>query len=858
MHMLVLIAFVATAAAVGPGEYRFRENGWQSYTKTVETNAPLGWLALKRTGSPGPLRWLSSSSLLVKTGQGVALGDLVGGMAAQPPIALGSGWWRMETASPDEALVLAEWLSQNDAVFAVHPNMRRPVRLHGAYAPAPNDTYFSGAIHLENRSGNGARAGTDLNIREAWAVTKGVGVVVGVIDDGIELAHPDLTANTTGQPHYNFANGNANALPQTSSDNHGTAVSGLIAATAGNGIGVVGSAPAAKLTAMRIFSGGNFAVDDATMFDVFTYHNDTIWVQNHSWGFTGDEQLSASQIELDGMANAASSGRGGKGVILVRSAGNERELDGNSNNDGYQTVPHSISVGAVKQNGRFASYSSPGANLLVSAVSSDTDSPRLPTTDRLGSAGYNANEPGDGSSAYAVGSTGFTGTSAAAPQISGVMALMLSVNTNLAWRDVQQILALSSRHFDRTDPMLFTNGAGLFVSGNAGYGVPDAGYAVELAAAWSNRPAPTSVNLVSNFTQAIPDDGLRVVVPNAPSGAVSFGTAPGLGAQADGPTATVPLVFVGGAQTPLTTNLTGKAALIERGVNFFEEKIRFAADAGAAYAIIFNNVGTTERITMASTEYSRIPAVFMGRNDGLALQSLVTNAVLDARIAPHSASATFTVTNTLVCEHVQVRIQTSHFLRADLRIILHSPSGTVSVLQAKNSDTTAGPSDWTYLSTQHFFEPTKGDWTVSVIDEAPGNTGSILGTSLVLYGVPIVDSDGDGLGDAWETQWFGSLSQTGRNDPDGDGENNFIEQVRGTDPVKVNRPWKLDLSRWNATISRLSWPGNGLSNVLVDASGNLPGFVNLTNTPSRFPNNELFVPLTNNPGQIFRLSPTAP
>lgn len=857
MGTLLLAATLVTpfaSRAVSVGEHRFRENGWQSYSETEATNAPAGWLALAKTGSTNSLRWLCSSTLLLKTKDGISPSDLIGSTGFRQPESLPGGWWRVDTSSPREALVLAEWLSANGSVLAVHPNMRRPVHLHAAYASAPNDPFFTNAIHLENRNADGSHAGVDLNVREAWARTMGAGVIVGVVDDGMELGHPDLIANTAGQSHYNFVASNTNAFPQLSADNHGTAVSGLIAAVANNSQGVVGLAPEAKLTAMRIFSGGNFAVDDLTMFNVFTYRNGVVWVQNHSWGYTGNEQLAPAQIELDGMTNAVFGGRGGKGVVLVRSAGNEREFSGDSNNDGYQNVPHSISVAAVKQNGRFTTYSSPGANVLVSSVSGDDDSPKLPTTDRLGAAGYNSLNSPD----YGFGSTGFDGTSAAAPQISGLVALLLSANTNLTWRDVQQILVLSSRHYDLSDPSMVTNGAGLRVSPNAGYGVPDAGYAIELASGWSNRPPADSFVVVSNFTQSIPDDGMRVVVPNAPSGTLSMGMAPSLGTHADLPTATVPLVYVGSAQAPLTTNLTGKAALIERGVNFFEEKIRFAADAGALFAIVFNNVGTTERLTMASTEYLKIPAGFMGRNDGLTLVNLLTTNALVARIAPTNATVVFHVTDSLICEHVRVRLQTSHTRRGDLRITLRSPSGTLSVLQSRNEDGTAGPSDWTYLSSEHFFEPTKGDWTLTVTDEDPTATGSVLGATLTLDGVPIFDTDADGLDDDWEMEWFGNLSQTGRGDPDGDGENNLIEQVRGTDPTKVNRPWRLDLSKWTPTIGRLSWPGNGLSNVLVDASGNLPVFGNLTNLPSRFPNTELFVPLTNTPGQFFRLRPSTP
>jgi len=65
--------------------------------------------------------------------------------------------------------------------------------------------------------------------------------------------------------------------------------------------------------------------------------------------------------------------------------------------------------------------------------------------------------------------------------LPGLAALILSANTNLTYRDVQQILILSARHFDFADPDVATNGAGLKMSHNLGFGIPDAGVAVNLA-----------------------------------------------------------------------------------------------------------------------------------------------------------------------------------------------------------------------------------------------------------------------------------------------------------------------------------------------------------------------------------------
>ena len=79
---------------------------------------------------------------------------------------------------------------------------------------------------------------------------------------------------------------------------------------------------------------------------------------------------------------------------------------------------------------------------------------------------------------YRWGSLGFKHTSAAAPLVSGVAALVLSANPGLTARDVQQVLLLSAGHADLADPDLRTNAVGLAVSHNVGFGLVNAGEAV--------------------------------------------------------------------------------------------------------------------------------------------------------------------------------------------------------------------------------------------------------------------------------------------------------------------------------------------------------------------------------------------
>jgi subtilisin-like proprotein convertase family protein len=450
-------------------------------------------------------------------------------------------------------------------------------------------------------------------------------------------------------------------------------------------------------------------------------------------------------------------------------------------------------------------------------------------------------------------------------------ALMLSANNNLTYRDVQQILLLSARHFDLADWDLSTNGAGLRVSHNLGFGVPDAAMAVQLARRWSNRPPQTVVTVSSPDPASVPDDGLRLVVSGegVPPGLGAIRTATGLGPHADAPTVVVPLVDIGLATNASSIpDLTGKAALIQRGGATFAQKINLAAQAGCAFAVIYNFSSTTSTFgcpggeqlcTMGGTDFVPVPAVFIGYAEGLALAELFrTNAAARAQLRLQTTNYVVTVTNTLLCEHVGVRVKSDHPSRGDLRITLRSPQGTRSVLQRFNPDTSPGPIDWTYWSTHHFYESSVGPWTIEFSDEAPGATGTILSVDLILTGVEVIDTDGDGLDDTWEKKYFGALASGPREDPDGDGHNNAREQVVSTDPSQVDDPLRLDITSWNPTLARLSWPGRTNQLYEILAGTNVTSLTSITNVSGRFPETEWFSPYTNWPHQFFELRPVSP
>lgn len=780
----------------------------------------------------------------------------------RPDRSLGPGWKIFQATDPWSAAEIADRLGHLPGVSLASPVYRRTAALQGPFGPRPDDPYFAQQWHLENRDSVGQPLGPDTNPRGAWKVTRGEGVTVAICDNGFETSHPDLSEPATGQAHFDFTRNRAVAAVYGA---HATCVAGLAGAMGSNRVGITGLAPGAALLSAAIFDGSGGIASDERLFDAYRYRNETVAVQNHSWANSDLTLASPGPLERAGMSNAVTDGRAGKGVIVVRAAGNYREDRYNANYDGAANDPGAITVAAVRQDGRVASYSNPGACILVAAPSGDDNAPFLPTpnlftTDQVGSRGYNAGGAGDLPN-YAFGPSGFWGTSAATPQIAGIAALILSANPALTRRDVQQVFLHAARHHDLTDPAVHRNGAGYRVSENQGFGIPDAGQAVSLARAWSNRPPISTLRFPTNLLLQIPNDGLRVLVQGADGVARSIACAPAPGPHPDDPTPDLPLVFVGRATAPLTNSLAGKAALIERGDSFFRDKVRFAADAGAAFVVLYNHINGEEIFAPEGTDFVPIPAVLISENEGRALvRRLQSGENVSARLRLDSVQHRFVVQQTLVCEHVGLRVRASHDRRGDLRITLTSPAGTRSVLQSLNDDTEPGPDNWTYWSVHHFYEASAGTWTVSVSDEAASVRGALTELELILLGTPITDTDADGLDDDWERAAFGSLAAGPAEDPDADGSPNAREQVLQRDPTRADEPLRLDLASYDQRqLLRLSWPGTeGTTYGLFRGSSAGVGGVEVARVPGAYPETERIVPFDVSTNHFYWIGPLAP
>lgn len=858
-------------------EFRFADrigivSGWRGQRSLVDGVAGSSSGSVRIVSESGAREvWMTDRVAF----RGVDAGG-AGGRAAWSRLGLGLGlhWVRegaggiqiLRARDPWSAARAATVLAGSPGVDVAVPVMRRRLAMHGTYAPRPDDPFFVEQWHLENRDAAGRSLGPDLHVRPAWSLADGAGVTVAICDDGFETDHPDLKAALTG-PHYDFLTSRSNATVYGS---HATCVAGLVGARNGNGVGLSGVAPGARLASWTIFDAfGDIASDEALM-DMFQNEIQAVAVQNHSWGNASSEVSSPTALELAAISNAVVNGRSGLGVVMVRSGGNDRERSNDVNDDAYASDPRVIAVAAIRKDGGVASYGNPGACLLVGAPSGDEDDISLPTegvatTDRVGTRGYNRQTGANSFADYAVDVSAFSGTSASAPEISGVVALILSANPALSVRDVQQVLLHSARPpvAATPDPDLHRNAAGFLVSHNTGFGVPDAGRAVRLATTWTPRPPRVVESVVLKDPVEIPDAGLRLWVQplRSPEESIVCEGAPG--AHPDQPTGKWPIAHVGLANAPLDVNLTNRVALIRRGGNTFREKLTYAARAGARFAVFYNNTGGTTLDFPGYTDFVGIPAAFIPQNDGEALAERVdAGERIEAELRLETVSRTFEVSRSLVCEHVGLRVRSNHERRGDLRITLVSPGGTRSVLQHRNFDTEPGPVDWTYWSTQHFYESSVGVWRAEFSDQAGSVEGEILEAELEVWGVEIVDTDKDGLDDDWERRWFGNLDATTAADPDQDGSSNAREQALGTDPTQADEPFRIDVAQFDTGFSRLSWPATEGFRYTVrrrslgfpgSGSGSGSGEETETVIPGRFPELDWVVPSTSSPGVVYRV-----
>jgi subtilisin family serine protease len=338
------------------------------------------------------------------------------------------------------------------------------------YIPDDPDFPQLWGLHNTGQTVNGV-AGTadaDIDAPEAWDLTRGdPDVIIAVIDTGADLTHPDLAPNILprGAEDWNFAHPTATSPQDIHRDSHGTHVSGTIAAV-DNAQGVIGVAPGCRVMPLRVSSTWHGVLQTQAVADAINYvsqqaaaNPDRRYIINGSLG--GSDHAGIRNAILDAVNN---------NIVAVFVAGNENQ-DTDITPVYPGAYPEVICVAALDQNDQKATFtrgaSNFGTNVDVSA-------------------------PGGNIWSTTVGSYGFSsGTSMAAPHVSGVAALVWSVNRNLSNQQVRRVIENTCDDIDAANPG--------FV-GTLGRGRVNASRAVSLA--------PSQGPIADSLRHSLADDTL--------------------------------------------------------------------------------------------------------------------------------------------------------------------------------------------------------------------------------------------------------------------------------------------------------------------------------------------------------------
>jgi len=335
------------------------------------------------------------------------------GMGAQ---SLGNGLYRVTLPANVPVSQAVANLRSQSSIAVAQPDYQ----VHTA--ATPNDPSFGSLWGLDNTGQSGGTAGADIGAPVAWNTSTGTGhTIVAVIDTGVDYNHPDLAANMWRNTReipgngidddgngykddvfgYDFANNDSNPMDD---NGHGTHVSGTIGAIGDNGIGVAGVDWHVKIMALKFLdSSGSGYLSNAVRALNYAVANGAK-VINNSYAGGGYDAAMATAIN-----NARN-----HGVIIVAAAGND-----GTNNDTSPVYPASytadnvISVAATDRYDHLANFSNYGQSVDIAA-------PGVSIYSTLPNGRYGT----------------YSGTSMAAPHVTGSLALVWDAHPNWTYRQV--------------------------------------------------------------------------------------------------------------------------------------------------------------------------------------------------------------------------------------------------------------------------------------------------------------------------------------------------------------------------------------------------------------------------------------
>lgn len=432
--------------------------------------------------------WLYDPATQQSTGSAIALA-YTGDLTADPTTA--NGWRRQLIRVPPAfrksgVQVVFEFISDVSVTYeGLYIDDLRVVKSVDVDVEAiSNDPYSARQYELHN-VGQIAGLGNDdndLEVPEAWAeVSVSPGIVVAVIDDGVDLLHPDLNL-VTG---YDGDTGAVGGGHRDAAAMHGTACAGNVGAIGNNALGVAGTAPGVKI--MPIHNGGTEATL-ANAIDIAVAHG--AHVLSNSWGWVGAPNAAITSAFQDALA-------AGRTVVIAAGNGPDRapwtyETAFPCNLTSQYDV---ICVGASSPTDEHKNASSSdgihswGSSYVGAGPDVVAPGPWSYTTDRRGADGYNTDAAASG--IHSDFDYQFGGTSSATPKVAGIAALLLSKNPSLTPAQVKSILKTTAHDIDAPGS-----------DDRTGSGRVDALAAVRAAGGGGGNPVPTLATLVPSSAAA--------------------------------------------------------------------------------------------------------------------------------------------------------------------------------------------------------------------------------------------------------------------------------------------------------------------------------------------------------------------
>jgi subtilisin family serine protease len=333
---------------------------------------------------------------------------------------------------------VSDSLKQDPDVEYVEPNY-----LYYAF-DTPNDPSFNRLWGMNNTGQTGGTPDVDIDAPEAWTVTKGdTGIIVGVIDTGVDYKHPDLAANMWTNPGedawadpndpntgngidddnngyvddwrgWDFANNDNDPFDD---NGHGTHVSGTIGAAGNNGVGVVGVNWKVKIMPLKFLSGSGAGSLSAAIEAIAYANSFGVNLTNNSWGGGSRSQALEDAIASAHQANS----------LFVAAAGNNgTDNDATANYPSNYDVPNVLAVAAIDHNGERALWGSGGGTPGLCGCNGTGGT--NPPGSNFGATTVDLGAPGKDIFSTTPDNTysTFSGTSMATPHVSGIAALTLS------------------------------------------------------------------------------------------------------------------------------------------------------------------------------------------------------------------------------------------------------------------------------------------------------------------------------------------------------------------------------------------------------------------------------------------------